>query len=180
MKMFTGIRLRAITSEDAQYTLAWRNSDEINSSIVGQKRFVSPETESRWVDMAISDHEGDKAYRFMIIVDGQSAPVGMVYLNRISRVNRTAVTGIMIGDLEHRGKGYASQATILLLDYAFHELGLHSIRANILSYNEASLKLYMSLGFKEEGCQRDAIFKGGRFHDLLMFSILEHEFYEQV
>ncbi|MCB0767703.1 MAG: hypothetical protein KDB95_10900, partial [Flavobacteriales bacterium] len=69
MKMFTGIRLRAITSEDAQYTLAWRNSDEINSSIVGQKRFVSPETESRWVDMAISDHEGDKAYRFMIIVD---------------------------------------------------------------------------------------------------------------
>lgn len=173
------VRIRAITSEDARYTLAWRNDDEVNSSIVGPKRFVAPETEVRWVERAITDHEAGIAYRFMILVDGLEDPIGMVYLNNISQINRSAVTGIMIGKSEERGKGYASQATRLVLQYAFHHIGLHSIRASILSFNEASLKLYKSIGFREEGRSREAVFKGGRFYDLLTYSILENEFDER-
>lgn len=58
-----------------------------------------------------------------------------------------------------RGKGYGTEAVTMLVKYAFEELRLNCIHANILSYNASSIKLFELCGFVKEGVLRFRIFK---------------------
>lgn len=47
--------------------------------------------------------------------------------------------------------GFMTQALRVAVDYAFSELGLHRLEANIQPENVASISLVRRLGFKQEG-----------------------------
>jgi len=55
----------------------------------------------------------------------------------------------------------------LLIRFAFEELNLRKVSASILAFNEASLSLFRSLGFEEEGVRRQHVFTRGKFEDLV-------------
>ena len=63
--------------------------------------------------------------------------------------------GILIGEADARGKGYGTEATRLMLDYAFTALGLHSVMLTTDSYNLAGQAAYRKAGFKEFGRRRE-------------------------
>ncbi|MEU6667916.1 GNAT family N-acetyltransferase [Streptomyces sp. NPDC046727] len=65
--------------------------------------------------------------------------------------------GATIG-AEHRRKGYAVEAVVLLLRFMFAERRYHRCQARIFAHNEASLTLHRRLGFTEEGRLRDHVF----------------------
>lgn len=52
------------------------------------------------------------------------------------------------------GRGLASKAIKLVCDYAFNELGLHRLAADIDPDNSASLSLFLRAGFQREGLLR--------------------------
>ncbi|WP_223067740.1 GNAT family N-acetyltransferase [Paenibacillus caui] len=54
-------------------------------------------------------------------------------------------------DQSERNKGYMTEALGAVTGYAFNELGLHRIEANIMPRNEASFRTVRKLGFYEEG-----------------------------
>ncbi len=54
-------------------------------------------------------------------------PIGNTGLDGVDHRNRTATFGIVIGEPECRGKGYGTETTRLMLDYAFTALGLHNV-----------------------------------------------------
>ena len=43
------------------------------------------------------------------------------------------------------------EALDLLLDFGFNELNFHRIQLNVISYNDAAIALYETLGFVKEG-----------------------------
>jgi RimJ/RimL family protein N-acetyltransferase len=51
--------------------------------------------------------------------------------------NRSATFGILIGEPECRGKGYGTETTRLMLDYAFTTLGLHNVMLTVFEFNPA-------------------------------------------
>jgi hypothetical protein len=51
--------------------------------------------------------------------------------------NRSATFGILIGEPECRGKGYGTETTRLMLDYAFTALGLHNVMLTVFEFNPA-------------------------------------------
>lgn len=55
---------------------------------------------------------------------------------------------------EATGRGFASKAIRLVEDYAFGELGLHRLAADIDPDNNASLSLFLRAGFQREGLLR--------------------------
>ena len=57
--------------------------------------------------------------------------------------------------------------------YGFKELRLHRIYGIIFEYNEASVNLFEKNGFVFEGRHREARFRDGKFHDELVYGILE-------
>ena len=52
---------------------------------------------------------------------------------------------------------------------------LHRIYAIIFEYNEASIKFFEKNGFKFEGRHREARFWDGKFHDELVYGVLDYE-----
>ncbi|MEU7579941.1 GNAT family protein [Streptomyces sp. NPDC041068] len=83
--------------------------------------------------------------------------------------------GITMG-ADHRRKGYAAEAAVMLLRFMFAERRYHKCEARIFAHNEASLALHRRLGFAEEGRLRDHEFFAGRHHDLVMMGMLADEF----
>ena len=49
------------------------------------------------------------------------------------------------------GRGYMSEGLALVLEYAFQDLRLHRLEANIQPGNQASLRLVQRMGFRREG-----------------------------
>ncbi|NBM15909.1 GNAT family N-acetyltransferase [Streptomyces sp. GC420] len=83
--------------------------------------------------------------------------------------------GVTIG-ADHRRKGYAAEAVVMLMRFMFAERRYHKCQARIFAHNEASLALHRRLGFVEEGRLRDHVFSVGGYHDLVMMGMLVDEF----
>ena len=83
--------------------------------------------------------------------------------------------GITIG-AEFQGRGYASEAIILLLRYMFGERRFQKCDVGIYAYNTASLKLHTKLGFVEEGRRRRSQFFAGEYHDVVLMGITIEEY----
>jgi diamine N-acetyltransferase len=83
-------------------------------------------------------------------------------LERIDFRTRTADFTIGIGEPECRGKGYGTEVTSLMLDYAFTALGLHNVMLLVYEFNLAGLHAYKKAGFRELGRRRQSQWMGGR------------------
>jgi diamine N-acetyltransferase len=103
-------------------------------------------------------------------------PIGNTGLNAVDARNRTAVFGILIGEPAARGKGFGTEATRLVLDYAFHALGLHSVMLTCAEFNAAGRRAYEKAGFHEFGRRRQCRWLAGRLWDDLYMDCLADEF----
>ena len=74
------------------------------------------------------------------------------------------------------GKGYAPEAALASLKYAFEELNLNRVEARIATKNEVSKYLVKSIGFQLEGTMRQDSFINDKFHDMEVYGILKKEF----
>lgn len=102
--------------------------------------------------------------------------IGNMTLGSISSVHRSAEYTVLMGDQPSWGRGYAKEASILLLRHGFEELNLHRIYCGTSTENVPMQKLAAFMGMKEEGRRRQALFKHGRYVDILEYGILRDEF----
>ena len=171
------IWLRALEPDDYKYTHQWRTDDATWSSVAGTKRFVSLDTERRWLINALESHEKGDVLRFVICVGESEIPVGMISANSIDHINKTCEISRMIAP-ESRGLGIVKKAMILVYDYLYSQLGVNRIESRVLEDNIASIRSQEKFGSVQEGVLRKAIFKDGKFKDLICFAMLREEFYE--
>ena len=74
-----------------------------------------------------------------------------------------------------QGQGYASEAVACLLDYLFHQLDLHRVRANCDPENVSSARLLMRVGMRREGHFVEGLWLKGRWVDEDWYAILHSE-----
>jgi len=77
---------------------------------------------------------------------------------------------------DHWGRGYATDASRVMLRFAFGTLERHRVTAAIGPENEASIAVVKRLGFGYEGHLRDHVFTNGAWRDSLLYSLLEHDY----
>lgn len=174
--MESRVYLRALEPEDYKVSVEWRNDDEIWSMLGGRKYFVSSAYEKKWIEDTIFS---GKDIKLAICLKENGQYIGNVYLTDIDYVNRKATSHVMIGNKSYWNNGYASEAINLLLTYAFNELGLHRISAQVLESNIGSLKMVKKCGYIEEGVLRDSVWKNGRFQNQVILSITDSDFSKQ-
>jgi RimJ/RimL family protein N-acetyltransferase len=80
-----------------------------------------------------------------------------------------------IGDPADRHKGYGRQALQLMLRYAFDELNLYRLVAQVPAYNRIAIRLFEGDGFVEEVRRREALHRAGQRWDALEFGLLREE-----
>jgi RimJ/RimL family protein N-acetyltransferase len=76
---------------------------------------------------------------------------------------------------EHRRRGYATEAGLLVLKYYFEELRYQKCLVGVHSNNPASIAPHEKLGFVREGTLRRMVYTGGHFHDLHHYGMLKEE-----
>jgi RimJ/RimL family protein N-acetyltransferase len=78
-------------------------------------------------------------------------------------------------DPKQRGKGVATEAVRLLVQYLFESKRVNRIRLVIHPDNLASRRLAEKCGFQHEETARGAWYNRGRHHDVEIYSILHHD-----
>ena len=86
--------------------------------------------------------------------------------------NQRAGIGIIIRDTAERGKGIGTEALGLLIDYAFRQLQLHQLYANIDMGNVASITLFTNFGFSLAGVKKDWNRKNNTYHDEALYQLI--------
>jgi RimJ/RimL family protein N-acetyltransferase len=130
------------------------------------------EQEEAWY----AGNTGPGEVRFTIYERAGWRPIGTTAFQGPDFRNRSAVFGIFIGETDARGKGYGTETTILMLDYAFTVLGLHSVMLIVAEFNLAGLRAYQKAGFREFGRRRQCRWMGGRLWDDVYMDCLAPEF----
>lgn len=171
--MSNNIYLRALELEDYKVSIRWRQDDEIWDLLGGPKYFVSESYEKKWVENAINSSTD---IRLAICVKETDKYIGNVYITNIDTINRTCCSHIFIGDKSCWGKGFATQALLLVLSYIFRERNMNRVEAKVLEHNTASLKLHQKCGYKIEGLLRNSVFKNGFYRNQYILAILSSEF----
>lgn len=134
--------------------------------------YVSEARERKWIEDTIFQSADIK---LAVCLKDNNLHIGNVYLTGINYVNRTAESHILIGDKDYWGQGYAKEALLEILDYGFNERGLNRVEAHINADNSASLRMHEKCGYKRDGVLRQAIYKNGRYKDVVVMSILKEE-----
>ena len=102
--------------------------------------------------------------------------IGLARLHSLDETHRRARYAIGIFDPAAWGQGCGTEATRLVLRYAFETLGLHRVDLRVIAYNERAIACYTKCGFRREGVEREGAWIGGQWHSDVMMSILEHEY----
>lgn len=168
------IALRPFKYEDFEITLNWRQDTELRKLAQFHNFPVTSELEKEWIESVLKC-KSDKAVYYAIENTDEKKLIGYFHLKDINWVNRVAWLGIIIGDLNSRGKGYGKTALELGLKYAFNYLNLRKISLEVLSVNKAAVNLYQQSGFTEEGLLKKHVFFEGGCHDIKIMSLFNNE-----
>ena len=141
------VNLNNVTSD----YISWLNSNQVNQYL--ETRFTKYTIKS--VKNYVSEIKKNKNIIFLAIVrNSDSKHIGNIKLGEIDWNHKNGDIGVMIGDNDSWGKGFASESILLLSNYSFNTLKLHKITAGIYSNNLGSIKAFKKARFKKEAIEK--------------------------
>src|SRR5438477_214806 len=75
-----------------------------------------------------------------IVLNATDRLIGVAGLHSINQKDRHAAFGISIGEKEEWGKGYGTEATRLIVGYAFETLNLNRVWLHVHAHNERGIR----------------------------------------
>ena len=128
--------VEAVYSWDRDPELAaWNGRSPISISLAAARRDYLV----RWEDRSVKT----------FIIEAAGEAIGMATLYDFRRDG--CELGIKIGPGNLRGRGYATEAVTLLLDYVFDTLGLGTVRGSTLAHNDRMQRVFEKNGFEQVG-----------------------------
>lgn len=169
------IRLRAMEPEDCPAMYRWENDTSL-WAFGDISRPFSRAVLNDFIANASLDIYQTGQIRLMIepLVPAsddhaERGAIGCVDLFAFDPLNRRAGVGILVYEPAVRGRGYASAALGLTVEYAFERLDMRQLWADIPVSNTASLKLFARAGFTGDALRRkwvrreDGTYEDARF-----------------
>ncbi len=158
---------------DLEYLYNQKNDPEISVLLGGFSTGYSMDDMKDWLQF---HRKRSDEIIWSIIKKDNGTCVGHVGLYEIDYRIRSAEFAIMIGDKSAWGKGLGNNCTVFAVKYAFNELNINRVHLTVLTTNTRAIDLYKSIGFVVEGTMREAQYKGGKYIDILMMSLLRSEY----
>src|SRR6476659_9851827 len=123
------------------------------------------------IDEIADNFSNRTGFNWMIVRPEDDTVIGTATLFRFEPRHRRAEIGYSLRS-DHWGRGLASEAVSLMLEWAFRTLGLHRIEADIDPRNDGSRRLLERLGFASEGVLRERYFVGDEVSDTELLGLL--------
>ena len=114
-------------------------------------------------DFLVNVEKRDIFFWAILTKDGEKH-IGNIKIDPIHVRNKVGEYGILIGDQNEWGKGYAREASNRILDYCFSEkVGLRKITLGVVEDNVNAYNMYLKIGFSQEGLLRSHAFHNGKW-----------------
>ena len=162
------INLRALESEDLNFLFTTENNSdfwEVSSTQTPFSKYILTQY------IANSHQDIYEAKQLRLIIEHNNRPIGMIDLFDFNPQHKRAGIGILILK-EFQNKGFASQALTLFIKYAFTNLQLHQLYANITTDNKTSIALFSKHDFSKIGVKKDWIITNNTFKDEVLFQLI--------
>ena len=169
----TTIYLRALEPEDLEFIYAIENNEsvwEVSNTQTPYSRFLI----RQYLENAHQDIYEAKQLRLAICLNDTFEAVGLIDLFDFDPKNNRAGVGIVISSETNRNSGIGSEALQLVINYAFNQLQLHQLYANIGSDNEISLQLFTKFGFQKIGVKIYWNKINNQYEDEMLYQLINH------
>src|SRR4051794_22687494 len=164
------VRLAEPTSEDRREFL-----ELVDESVELHRPWTYPPADAASYRRLLERNRSDDFYALLARRTDDDRIVGLFELSGIVRGTfQNAYLGYWAGG-PYAGQGYMGEGMELTLRFAFGELRLHRVEANIQPANDRSLRLAKRAGFKREGFSPRYLKIGGRWRDHERWAILAEE-----
>ena len=162
--------IRLMERRDLEDMRRLHNDDETLSRLTDISH-VSEAQQEAWFQSVSTSRT---ARRYVARLRADDSFVGVFRIDRLDMANRNALVGADVVPA-CRQQGYAFEMFDYILRYLFDQCGLHRVVLVTLETNGPALALYRKLGFVEEGRERQAIFRSGKYCDLISMGLLAEE-----
>jgi RimJ/RimL family protein N-acetyltransferase len=165
------VMLRPVEPQDAAGLLA---VDPETERLTGSRRdgdFTLVNLEGWYATRAGHDDRLDLS----IIERASGEWAGEVVLNELSVQNESCGFRILLQGPRFYGRGLGTEATRLVIDYAFGVVGVHRIELQVYDFNPRARHVYERVGFVHEGTMREALRWDGEWVDCHLMGLLDRD-----
>ena len=166
------IFLRALEPEDLVFIYRIENDEniwEVSNTQTPYSKFLI----TQYLENAHQDIYEAKQLRLAICKIENLEAIGLIDLFDFDPKNKRAGVGIIIQNNVDRNNGFGKEALGLMINYAFHQLQLHQLYANIGTENLPSLSHFTTFGFEKIGVKKDWNFTNNSFHDEVLLQLIK-------
>lgn len=166
------VTMRRVRADDGEGFFALKGDPEIHEMFGGSRDTYRPMTREAAEATVKRLSEHPCAW----VIEHAFRVIGEARLDRIDIQDRRASFAIGILDPQLLGRGIGTEATRLVLQFAFDQLKLHRVSVRVLAYNHRAIRSYQKCGFVIEGHEREAACVNGQWHDDVIMGLLDREF----
>jgi diamine N-acetyltransferase len=168
------IYLRAVEKDDAGQVFLWENNPKnwkVSNTEVPFSMFDIIQLIEQQSDLRKSGQ-----LRLVIMTQQDKRAVGVIDLYDVNFKHGYAAVGILIAEDQDKGKGIATEALSLLIQYCTEILELRNLYCQIHGDNKASVALFEKAGFLHAGTRTNWLrFKNKYFDELTYQLCLENK-----
>jgi RimJ/RimL family protein N-acetyltransferase len=165
------IKFRAWNRTDIEKLFLWLNDSEVMKYLENAFPSRSYESVVEYYEQRIKE-----PYRYMIIDQKSSKPIGTCRLFNINHKDDRCEFALIIGDKDYWGKGYGMDAVEMCKKIAFVGLNLNRLELHCYAINNRAIKLYTKCGFKKDGQLREYSQLNSKHEDVIIMSILSADY----
>ncbi len=167
------IFLRALEPSDLEFLYELENDEtfwEVSNTSTPYSKYVL----KQYLDNSHRDIFEVKQLRLVLSLYKTNTPVGFIDLFDFDPKNKRAGVGIIVFPEKNKRNGYASEALQILKEYAFIQLGLHQLFANISEENTNSITLFEKAGYKKSGSKQDWIHTSEGYKNEFLYQLIKN------
>lgn len=168
---FTPVDAKALAKLLSDNKYFWSTYEPLH-----REEFYTEETQHKKILEGMQLLQSNREFSFGIYEQNSQQLIGYISLYSIKRLPYSSgFVGYSL-DKEYVGRGIATEAVQLILQFAFHTLNLHRVEAYVAPENGASVRVLEKSGFYQEGLLRELLFINGVWVDHYMYAILQSDY----
>jgi RimJ/RimL family protein N-acetyltransferase len=169
------LTLRPFVEDDFDAMHAMRSSPDV-SRYLYQEPATPEQTRDRLSRLIASPAwtKEDDWFSAAAVERASGVTVGDLAFHWVSEGDRTAEIGFVF-DPRHQRKGFATEASRALLDWAFARAGMHRVIGRLEARNAASARVLEKLGMRLEAHFVENEWVKGEWQSELVYAVLDRE-----